>query len=112
MKFGVNEDVIKLLEYMNGGKPTKDGKGHRPAEMGDARDLPIGEVKTRLASVESPRDLHEYLVSVGAFQIRLRVQCPECTRRSWFDLESIRQTFKCPKCLNTFEAIGHVDDGC
>jgi hypothetical protein len=49
------------------------------------------------------------LISIGAFQVELTVQCPECTSWSWFDLESIRATSKCPKCLNAFEAIGNVD---
>jgi hypothetical protein len=47
---------------------------------------------------------------MGAFKMGLRVRCIECQRQSWFPLESIRDTFTCPKCLTTFAAIGNLGE--
>ena len=106
----IREPVISLLEHMNGGKPDHPTiSSATKNETDEGRELAIAKVKSILGQIDSPRDLHEYLVSIGAFRLGLRVQCPECMRRSWFDLESIGATFKCPKCLNTFDAIGNVD---
>jgi len=105
----IREPVISLLEHMNGGNAVHSTVSSAISKDDEGRELSIAKVKSMLAQSDSPRDLHEYLVSIGAFRLGLRIQCPECLRRSWFDLESIGATFKCPKCLHAFEAIGNVD---
>ena len=32
-----------------------------------------------------------------------------CRRRSWFSLEQVRDSFSCPRCLNSCPAVGNVD---
>ena len=104
-----NEKLLGLLEYLNGGLVAKDSSPAENNRVRQERDLPIGEIKSRLQEASERGNLYDYLVSKGVFKIGLRVQCPRCLRRSWFPLESVRDNFSCPRCLNAFSAIGTVE---
>jgi hypothetical protein len=105
-----NEKLLSLFEHMNGGHVTKDGSPVEDNKVQQERDLPVGEVKSRLQEASKRGNLYDYLVSKGVFKIGLRVQCPRCLRRSWFPLESVRDNFSCPRCLNAFSAIGTLEN--
>jgi hypothetical protein len=91
-----NENLLKLLEHMNGG-PNNE------------RELSVAEMKNRLA--EMGPALHDYLISKKVFKIGVKVQCPSCRRNSCFSPKDIQDELACPKCLKTFTAIGSVDQG-
>jgi hypothetical protein len=103
-----SEKLLGLLEHMSGGLVRKDGTPAARTEVQQERELGVSEVKEKLSS-ESPGDLYDRLVKKGIFKIGVRVQCPHCTRRSWFPLEGVRDTFSCLKCLNYFPAIGNIE---
>lgn len=103
-----NEKLLALLEHMNGGSVRKDGSPVSDIKITQERDLPIGEVKTRLNDT-GRNNLHDFLVEKGVFKMGIRLQCPRCLRNSWFAIEDIRERFICPRCLNSFPAIGNVD---
>lgn len=105
-----NEKLLNLIEYMNGGAVNADGTPGPQDKIGQDRDMSVGEVKSRLEGTER-RDVHSYLVSKGIFKVGLRTQCPRCLRRSWFPLDALKDDLDCPKCLNSFPAIGNVDRG-
>lgn len=104
-----NETLLGLLEHMNGGRVRQDGRPFEENEIGQERDLPVGEVKSRLQASQARGDLYGYLVAKGIFKLGLRVQCPHCLRRSWYPLANVRDSFVCPRCLNAFPAIGNFD---
>jgi hypothetical protein len=103
-----NEKLLGLLEHMNGGRVKQDESPADQNIVSQERELPIGEVKSRLEGSSKRGDLYDYLLSRGVFKLGLRVQCPYCLRHSWFPLESVRDTLSCPRCLNAFEAIKTV----
>jgi hypothetical protein len=104
-----NENLLKLLEHMSGGRVAADES--RIQNRGwQERDMSISEVENRLRGT-GHRDLHEYLATKGIFKIGLRTKCPRCQRHSWFSLESLAEHLNCPKCLNSFPAIGNVSRG-
>lgn len=103
-----NEKLLGLLEHMNGGSVQQDGSPVLNNKINQERDLPIGEVKTRLSD-SGRNNLHDFLVEKGVFKMGLRLQCPHCLRNSWFSLDNIKDSFICPRCLNIFPAIGNVD---
>jgi len=105
-----DEKMLGLLEHMNGGTVRRDGSPTDENIVNQERDVEIGEVKGRLHREMLKGRLHDSLVSMGAFKMGLRVRCTECQRQSWFPLESVRDTFTCPKCLTTFPAIANVGD--
>ena len=105
-----DEKMLGLLEHMNGGTVRRDGSPTDEDVVHQERDLEVGEVKSRLRRDMLEGRLHDSLVSMGAFKMGLRVRCIECQRQSWFALESIRETFTCPKCLTAFPAIGNLGD--
>ncbi len=105
-----DENMLGLLEHMNGGTVRRDGSPTDKNVVNQERDLEVGEVKSRLRRDMLEGRLHDSLVSMGAFKMGLRVRCTECQRQSWFPLESVRETFTCPKCLTTFPAIGNLGD--
>jgi hypothetical protein len=103
-----NEKMLGLLEHMNGGRVKRDGSPVDQNTVSNERELPIGEVKSRLEGSSKMGDLYGYLLSKGVFKLGLRIQCPHCLRHSWFGLESVRDTLSCPRCLNVFEAVKTV----
>jgi len=105
-----NETLLGLLEHMNGGLVKQDGTPVEKSSVTQERELPIGEVKSRLEGPSKRSNLYDYLLSKKVFKLGLRVQCPHCLRHSWFSLEAVRDTFSCPRCLNTFGAIGAVSN--
>jgi hypothetical protein len=44
-----------------------------------------------------------YFLERKVFRAGLRVQCPTCTYRNWFDLDTISYSPTCTRCLNQFE---------
>ncbi len=104
-----NEKLLGLLEHMNGGRVKQDSMPLEENEIGQERDLSVGEVKNRLAGSARRGDLYEYLLSKGIFKLGLRVQCPYCLRRSWLGLHNVRDSFACPRCLNSCPAVGNID---
>lgn len=103
-----DERTLGLLEHMNGGTVRRDGSPADENIVNQERALEVGEVKSRLHRDFAGGRLHDSLVSMGAFKMGLRVQCTECGRQSWYSIESIRDTFTCPRCLTTFPAIGNL----
>lgn len=91
-----DERLLKLIEGMNGG-PTEE------------REMPVAEAKNRLKQIRP--GLHDYLLSRRVFRLGCKVQCPQCSRNSWFNLDSIRETLTCPRCSGEWQAIGNVDAG-
>ncbi len=102
-----NEKLLGLFEHMNGGLVKGDGSPAAENRITQERDLPVGEVKNRL---DDDR-LYESLIEKGIFRLGLRVQCPQCRRNSWLPLREVRDTVSCPRCLNVFPAVGHLDAG-
>ncbi len=105
-----NDTLLNLIEYMNGGAVSFNGTPGKQDKIGQERDIPVSEIKSRLKGA-GHRDIHDYLASKGIFKVGLRTQCPRCQRRSWFPLDSLTDNLSCPKCQNSFPAIGNVDHG-
>lgn len=106
-----NETLLGLLEHMNGGSVKQDGGYVDENKINQERDLPVGEVKTRLGVTSESRgeNLYNYLIERGIFKLGLRVKCQHCLRNSWYALENVQNSFTCPLCLNTFLAVGNLD---
>ena len=73
------------------------------------RELPVGEVKNRLAHIGGRTNLHDYLVQKSAFRLGAKVQCPSCRRYSWFGVDDVKDVLVCPRCLKRYPAIGNLD---
>ena len=89
----LNESLLKLFERMNSGND-------------EGKELHVGELKGRLG-----KNLLDYLLSKNVFRVGLKIQCANCQRNSWYPLDSIKESLICPKCLNSYKAIGHIDQG-
>jgi hypothetical protein len=104
-----NPKLIGLLERMNGGlvkdnlEPVNDNK------ITQERDMPVAELKNRVQSFGGRGDLYGYLLNKRILRLGLRMQCPHCTRHSWFPLDAVRDTFSCPRCLNVFPALDNLE---
>jgi hypothetical protein len=106
-----NEKLLGVLEHMNGGMVQLNGQPVNKNRINQERELPIGEIKSRLHDLSGSSNLTDYLISKGVFQVGLRVQCPFCFRNSWYSVEQIDKDFTCPRCLTTFSAIGNIEKG-
>ena len=102
-------ELIGLLERLNGGlvkdnlQPVEDNK------LTQERDMPVAELKKRVQSFGGPGNLYGYLLKKRILRLGLRMQCPHCTRHSWFPLDAVRDTFSCPRCLNEFPALNNLE---
>jgi hypothetical protein len=99
-----NETLLMVLDHMNGGKNLYKETPTTQIELEDGRDLSVAKVKGKL------KGLHDYLLSKGIFRIGLKIQCPNCFRKSWYSLEDIKNICVCPKCINSFPSIGNIDN--
>jgi hypothetical protein len=102
-----NQELLGLFEYMSGGPVDKDGCPVAKKKLSAEREVSVEEIKKRIGDSR----LYEYLLSKGVFRLGMRVQCPHCRRRSWFPLESVRDSFTCQRCLHSFPAAGNLDTG-
>ncbi|MEK7554917.1 MAG: hypothetical protein AAB518_02970 [Patescibacteria group bacterium] len=106
-----NEKLLGLLEHMNGGSVQTNGQPMTNNRINQERELQIGEIRSKLQDQARRSDLCNYLILKGVFHVGVRIQCPHCVRNSWFPVEKIDKAFTCPKCLNTFPAIGNIENG-
>lgn len=97
--------VLGLLEHMNGGSVNRDGTPGTAAQITTAREMSVGEVKSRL---HSPA-MYEHFIKNGMFKLGLRTQCPTCQRNTWFAMAALNESLECPKCLSSFPAAGNID---
>lgn len=92
-------ELLKFLESMNDGS----------YECGMA----VGEVKRRFDAFAGKRgNLLPGLIKKGVFKIGAKIQCPWCTRHSFYEVGSLKEQLECPKCLQSFPAIGNLTDKC
>lgn len=107
-----DEKLVGVLEHMNGGTVQANGQPVDVNRVSQSRELPIGEIRSRLQDPERrTRNVVDYLIRKGVFRVGLRVQCPHCTRHSWYSVGVLGEVFTCPRCLNEFRAIGSVESG-
>lgn len=104
-----NPKLICLLEHMNGGLVKKNLEPREDNKIAQERDMLVAELKNRIQSFAGHGDLHGYLLKKRILRLGLQMQCPHCTRRSWFPLDAVRDTFSCPRCLNTFPALDNLE---
>lgn len=100
-----DKDVLTLIEHMNGGTVSRSG-AQKNDKVGAEREASVAEVKRKLNSHR-----YEWFVQKGIFKLGLQTKCPNCQRNSWFAMETLKEEFDCPKCLNTFRAAGNIDQG-
>ena len=102
--------LLGLLEHMNGGSVAQDGTPLGVNRIDQEREMSVAEVKNRLERQEpASKSLYNYALENGFFRLGAQVKCPNCFRRSWYSLESIKDSLVCPKCLETFNAVGNLD---
>lgn len=104
--------LLGLLEHMNGGSVRPDGTPIDGNKVSHEREMSVAEVKDRLKREEQRgKSLYDYATQKGFFRLGARVKCPNCSRHSWYSLESLGDSLACPKCLNAFPAVGNLDAG-
>ena len=104
--------LLGLLEHMNGGSVRPDGTPIDGNKVSHEREMSVVEVKDRLKREKRDgKSLYDYVTQKGFFRLGARVKCPNCSRHSWYSLESIGDSLSCPKCLDSFPAVGNLDAG-
>lgn len=106
-----NEKLLGLFEHMNGGTVKQNGEPTKENKVNQPRELEIGEIKNRLKDSSRDANLYNRLVTMGVFNVGLRVQCPNCIRNTWFPISKIENELTCPLCLTSFQSTGNVDGG-
>jgi len=87
--------------------PAEDAGGRRRRSQTRPRCDPYSEMFAMLQRLHgnntevAGRHLQN-LLDAGVLRIGLQVQCPECTQKTWFSLEEIRDRLRCERCLEPF----------
>lgn len=119
MRVFKNHQLLQLFEEMNGGpKANRRRQAYEGERRLDNREITaierekeIGDIKIRLREISSTGHLYETLLARKVFRLGSKVKCPHCARHQWYTLDSLKESMLCPKCLNSFDALGRVDEG-
>jgi hypothetical protein len=88
-----NPKLIGLLERMNGGLVHDNLEPVEENKVTHDREMSVAELKNRVQSFGGRGDLYGYLLKKRILRLGLRLQCPHCTRHSWFSLDAVKQRF-------------------
>lgn len=100
-----DKDVLALIEHMNGGMVSRGG-AQKDERVVAEREAAVADVKRKLNAHR-----YEWFIQKGIFKLGLQAKCPICQRNSWFAMATLKEELDCPKCLNTFAAVGNIDQG-
>lgn len=96
-----NEELIKLLREMEGGKTmNKEAFMGRMARAANSRVYKKGD----------GIDFLKHLTEVNMFRLGATVKCPVCRRDSWFTLRDLDYQIQCTNCLDEFDIPSHSPD--
>ncbi len=86
--------IIQLLEEMNSG----DGKSISEADLHGT----IARIANQTDSKRMGRIIFRELIEKKAFQFGLEIQCPVCTKHSWYSVKNADYELQCSECLAEF----------
>ena len=91
-----SEGIIELL-----GKMNSSGEKFLSAEF--VRNKIIKEIanEARVFKLKGEDILH-HLIATKVFQLGMKIQCPLCTKHSWYSVKGSDYELQCPRCLTQF----------
>lgn len=101
------EDLLRLLNEMAHGmeeseseEDTTTAKTRKIRAKSVSRQR-LWEVLMKAAKGDKSiaKNLLNSMIGVGCFRIGLKLQCGECSQRTWFDVNDLADTLKCERCL-------------
>lgn len=107
-----DEGILKLLDRLAHGAleiEVEDGEAttKRRVRMESAPYSYIQEVVMRATGGDTDRAARRLssLVRCGVLKLGMRIRCAECTQRSWYSLDGLASTLKCPRCMRQFDLL-------
>ena len=91
-----SEGIIQLLDKMN----RSDGK-FLAAEFVRGKIFREVANEARVFRLKGEDILH-HLVATKVFQLGMKIQCPVCTKHSWYSVKGNDYELQCPQCLTQF----------
>ena len=102
-----DRETINLLSEMAESRSDRSRDGKRVAATTPDRSKHVNTVRQHFdqrvkRSFGYWNELN-YFLERSVFRAGLRVQCPVCSYRNWFDLDTISYSPVCTRCLNKFQ---------
>lgn len=101
-----NRDTMKLLNDM-AESTGREKPGQSERAIGPDRAAHIHTVKNHFDERQKQEFDYwtklDYFLDRSVFKAGLRVQCPICANRNWYDLDSAGYTLTCARCLKPFK---------
>jgi hypothetical protein len=91
-----SEGIIQLLGKMN----RSDGK-FLSAEFVRGKIFREIANEARVFRLKG-KDILHHLVATKVFQLGMKIQCPVCTKHSWYSVKGNDYELQCPQCLTQF----------
>lgn len=90
------EGIIQLLQKMN----SSDGKTLAEEFVwAEIQKIPTQAVYNK---TEVAKRILNQLISAKVFQLGMKIQCPVCTKHSWYSVKGTDYELQCPSCLSAF----------
>ena len=87
--------IIQLLNEMNGSR----GKSiSEESVQGRIEKIANQAVDFKVKGEE----ILQHLIATKVFQLGMKIQCPICTKRSWYSVKGADYELQCPECLAQF----------
>jgi len=97
-----NRQLLEYLEELSGSK------------MGPLTQHFFCKIERIVQENQVSVNVHELVkqyTDANIFTLGLQVQCPTCTQRSWYGLDTVNYEVQCPKCLSPFKLPIHDPKG-
>jgi hypothetical protein len=116
-----NEEILNLLNKMAHGQVEQKVSGEKDREAKSkvrTQTVPRKTWWNLLLKVNrnylqaAERHLNA-LISCRVLRVGLKLQCPECSQHTWFDLDTLSESVTCERCLQDFNfpsASPPIDD--
>ncbi len=73
------------------------------------KGMPVGEVMSKINKLKAGDNILKRLMEISVFKLGITAQCPECSKKSWHNLDSLKEKIICSKCLEEFVSIGNIE---
>jgi hypothetical protein len=109
-----DRETIELLSEMAESRADRSRGGQRVMAVTPDRSKHVNTVRQIFARRQKRSFGYwnelKYFLERSVFRAGLRVQCPTCSYRNWFDLDAISYSPTCTRCLNKFAFSQSPDD--
>ena len=95
VRFLAQKGILQILKKMNS---SNQKSAYEPFVRSEIQKI-VNQAKYK---TEGPERIIQQLIEAKVFQFGMEVQCPVCTKRSWYSVKGADYELRCSECLAPF----------